>query len=206
LDLSTWDVSKVTSFAEMFDFCYSMTELNVSNWDVSNALTMADMFNYCSALSVLDVSSFVPSSCTSFEETFANLYNVEEIRFGDNFDTSSATTMAGMFSFLYLSSKGEGYEKKLKSLDVSFLNTSNVTTMYQMFTNFDSLEELTLNGWDTSNVRNMGSMFANCSNLIMLDLTSFNTRQVSASEYIFSGCDNLTTILKSSDFTLATPV
>ena len=36
LDVSKWNVSKVTKFAEMFRECYSLTELDLSGWDLSS--------------------------------------------------------------------------------------------------------------------------------------------------------------------------
>ena len=44
-DISNWDVSKVTSMKEMFE--YSMFNGDISNWDVSNVTNMDSMFYYC---------------------------------------------------------------------------------------------------------------------------------------------------------------
>ena len=53
----------------------------------------------------------------------------------------------------------------LASLDVSGLDTSNVTGMSYMFCNCSSLASLDVSGLDTSNVTDMGGMFSGCSSL-----------------------------------------
>ena len=52
--------------------------------------------------------------------------------------------------------------KKIKSLDLSNWNTSNVDDMSYMFSNCESLESLDLSGWDTHNVWYMDNMFKDC--------------------------------------------
>ena len=50
LDLSELDTSNVTSMANMFNLCASLTSLDVSNFDTSNVTNMTGMFNFCSSL------------------------------------------------------------------------------------------------------------------------------------------------------------
>ena len=57
-------------------------------------------------------------------------------------------------------------------------NTSNVTSMVNMFRGCSGLTSLGLSGWDTSKVTDMNNMFKSCSNLTSLDLSSFNTSNV----------------------------
>ena len=66
------------------------------------------------------------------------------------------------------------YCKNLQSLDLSSFNTSNVTTMYQMFYNCDALATVNLSSFNTGIVTNMKYMFAYCKNLQSLDLTGFS--------------------------------
>ena len=60
--------------------------------------------------------------------------------------------------------------------EVSFKgsNTSNVTSMYGMFSNCNSLTSLDLSSFDTSNVTDMTDMFYNCGSLTSLDLSGWN--------------------------------
>ena len=67
-----------------------------------------------------------------------------------------------------------------KSIDVSGLNTSNVTNMQQMFYNCSSLKNLSLSNFNTSNVTNMQRMFYNCSSLTNLDIRNFDFSNVTS--------------------------
>ena len=83
----------------------------------------------------------------------------------------------------------------LKSIaGMAYLNTSNVTSMGNMFESCSSLTSLDLSGFNTSNVRGMASMFYDCSNLTSLDLSSFNTSNVTGMDGMFYGCSGLTSL------------
>ena len=74
------------------------------------------------------------------------------------------------------------------------INTSNMTTMYRMFTAQDSLVELDLSDFDTNNVTNMNSMFEACYGLTTLDFSSFNTSNVTDMTEMFGFCNKLTAL------------
>ena len=82
----------------------------------------------------------------------------------------------------------------LTSLDVSGFATSQVTDMYGMFYSCSSLANLDVGGLDTSQVTNMNSIFSGCSGLTSLDVSGFDTRQVTNMGYMFSGCSGLTSL------------
>ncbi|EKP7339173.1 BspA family leucine-rich repeat surface protein [Listeria monocytogenes] len=69
------------------------------------------------------------------------------------------------------------------SLDLSNLNTSNVTSMDGMF-KFSAATSLDLSSFDTSKVTNMGYMFDQ-SAATSLDLSSFDTSNVTSMTYMF---------------------
>lgn len=83
---------------------------------------------------------------------------------------------------------------KLKTIDLSNFDTSQVTSMYEAFFQCDKLEEINLTNVDTSKVTNMSQMFNGCSNLISLDLSNFDTSKVTNMFLMFSGCYNLTSL------------
>ena len=90
----------------------------------------------------------------------------------------------------------------LTSLDVSNWNTSKVTDMYAMFSHCDTLTSLDVSHFDTSKVTNMSYMFNGCSKLTSLDLSNFNTSQVTTMDGMFIGCESLRDI-KINDETSA---
>ena len=109
---------------------------------------------------------------------FQNFTNLQQITFGENFDTSNVTRMSHMFSSC----------SSLTSLDVSNWNTSNVTYMRSMFNGCSSLTSLDVSNWDTSKVTNMGTMFSGCNKLTTLDVSKWNTSNVTYMSYMFQSC------------------
>ena len=89
-------------------------------------------------------------------------------------------------------SKNLFYWSKLTSLNLTGVDTNDVTDMYCMFYDCTSLTSLNLSGFNTSNVTNMNSMFEYCNKLTSLDLNSFNTSKVTDMSYMFSNCTSLT--------------
>ena len=82
----------------------------------------------------------------------------------------------------------------LKNIDVSGFDTSKVVNMDYMFNGCNNLESLNLSNFNTSNVTSMYGMFYGCSNLVDIDLSSFNTSKVTNMGSLFNGCSNLTSI------------
>ena len=87
---------------------------------------------------------------------------------------------------------------ELKTLDLSSVNTSQVTSMIKAFFQCDKLEEINLTNVDTGNVTNMLQMFSNCSGLTSLDLSNFNTSKVTNMIGMFTDCSGLTSLDLSS--------
>jgi len=81
--------------------------------------------------------------------------------------------------------------ESLTSLDVSNFDTSNVTDMGNMFNECESLKNLDISNFDTSNVTNMGDMFAYCESLRSLDVSNFDTSNVIDMTGMFFDCATL---------------
>ena len=120
-----------------------------------------------------------------YAEFKSSLVYIENL---DLLDTSSVTTMEGMFYG----------DRKLENIDVSYFNTRLATNMRKMFYKCESLTTLDLSVFDTSNVTNMAEMFASCTNLSNLDVSSFNTSNVTDMWRMFYNCKSLTTVNLSS--------
>ena len=84
--------------------------------------------------------------------------------------------------------------KKLTSLNLSSIDTSNVTNMQSMFFSCNGLTSLDVSNFNTNNVTNMQSMFSNCTGLTSLDVSNFNTSNVTNMSSMFSGCRGLTSL------------
>ena len=73
---------------------------------------------------------------------------------------------------------------------ISFMDTSDVTSMSSMFSNCSKLTSVPL--FNTSNVTNMSNMFYYCSKLTSVPL--FNTSKVTNMREMFSSCSSLTSV------------
>ncbi len=163
LDLTAWDVSNVTTMANMFMGSFMGTELNYLNlsgwqthnvtdmqnmfwhnkqlrlihgltdWDTSQVVTMTNMFAH-SGVQHLDLSNFDSSSLVEMDGAFGQMANLESIEFGSKFTTEHVTDMNGLFAD----------DEKLKSLDLSYFNMKNVEANWQMLAGLTSLQTLVL--------------------------------------------------------------
>ena len=80
---------------------------------------------------------------------------------------------------------------KLEKIDLTNVDTSNVTNMDLLFAFCSGLREI--DGLtDTANVTSMGATFYGCSSLTSIDLSYFNTSKVTCMISMFNGCSSLT--------------
>ena len=86
------------------------------------------------------------------------------------------------------------FSKLTEIENINLLDTSNVTSMYQMFYECRSLTNLDVSKFDTSQVKNMSSMFSSCNSLTSLDLGNFDTSKVTNMSDMFFGCSGLTSL------------
>lgn len=181
LDLSRFKTSNVTDMSSMFRACSSLTSLDLSRFNTSNVTDMTCMFYYCRGLTALDLRNFNTSNVTSMGSMFGECSNLTSLDLS-NFNTSNVTSMGSMFWGC----------SNLTFLDVSNFNTSNVTSMGGMFWNCVNLKSLNVSHFDTSNVTSMGLMFHGCSSLTSLDVSHFNTSNVTLMSMMFESCVKLT--------------
>ena len=80
---------------------------------------------------------------------------------------------------------------KMTSIDLSSLDTSQVTNMNGMFSRCMSLTSLDISNFDTSQVTNMSSMFIFCYGLTSLDVSNLDTSKVTDMSGMFFGCSSL---------------
>ena len=86
----------------------------------------------------------------------------------------------------------------VKKIDLSNVNTSQMTDMSYFFCYCTGLEELNISSFDTSNTTSMGFMFYHCHSLKSLDLANFDTSKVTSVPYMFTECQSLESINLSS--------
>ncbi len=91
----------------------------------------------------------------------------------------TGTTLAWLF---------DNFSQLENIIDLSNLNTANVTSMRTMFGACHALTSLDLSSFDTSNVTDMDNMFLECYVLAFLDLSTFNTANVTNMHAMFFNC------------------
>ncbi len=78
---------------------------------------------------------------------------------------------------------------------LEYLNTSEVTTMYEMFSNCESLQSLSgIENYDVSKVVDMEYLFCGCESLESLDISRWDMSQVTNALSMFNYCSKLTSI------------
>ncbi|EAC8531520.1 BspA family leucine-rich repeat surface protein [Listeria monocytogenes] len=122
------------------------------------------------------------SGVTSFASAFySSTLQKVIIRDNDYPTAPSLLTTESMFS----------YATNLTEIDLSGLDTSAVTNMYNMFNRCSALEELDVSHFDTSSVTNMSYMFYDNRNLEVLDVSNFDTSSVTTMQSMFDECNSL---------------
>ena len=121
--------------------------------------------------------------------------SITTVTFDPSFANYRLTSAASMF---------EGMSNLTAIGNIEYLNTENVTTMYQMFYNCSKLVSLDLSHFETKNVTSMLNMFTYCNALTILDVTSFDTEKVTNMSNMFANCYNLTTIRCNDDWNTST--
>lgn len=94
-----------------------------------------------------------------------------------------------------------GERGSITELDLSAVDTSQLTSMERLFRGLENVETLDLSSLDTSHVTNMEEMFFGCSSLHTVKMSSLNTSHVRNMHLMFYGCKSLKKLdLSSWDF------
>ena len=127
----------------------------------------------------------------------------------------------------WMSAWGDVWTDFVERMDLSALDTSQVTNMSSMFYNCQNLTTLDLSNFDTTNVEkatsmfewstrlteitfgekctfenatDLGAMFNNCQSVKKLDVSSFNTENVKSMNAMFQTCPKLENIIFGDNF------
>ena len=113
----------------------------------------------------------------------------------ENGSLEANTNGSGMFSYL----------DNVDTLDLTGLDTSNMTSMSYMFYNSNSLKSINLSNFNTSKLLYANNMFNGCTSLESLDLSNFNTSKVTNFSNMFRDCQKMKEInLSNFDTSSAT--
>ena len=122
------NTSSVTSMAQMFTGCKSLTSLDLSTFDTKNVQSMANMFDDCQNLTELNVSGLDVQSLQEAQSMFKGCSRLKNLTL-DWKNATSLTSAGDMFNGC----------KSLNMLDLTSFSTANVKSTSGMFENCDSL-------------------------------------------------------------------
>ncbi len=148
LDVSDWDVSKVTTFNFAFAIT-SIAKLDVSKWDVSSATSLASLWATTNLNDPIDLSNWNTKNCTNFNGLFnsVNAVNLDV----SNLDTSKATDMSAMF-YSWSGTRGKTI------VGLTNFDTSKVTIFRNMFGGLGNTT-LDLSSFSLESATNVTGMF-----------------------------------------------
>lgn len=149
-----WDVSNITNFRGMFDFLDVATlgaSVDLSGWDVSSAVTIGSMFygnTFGVAKRSMNLSNWNMPNLTNASNMFDNNRSLAEL----NITGWSTPSLTNMSRFAVRASE-------LTTIaGIEYLNTSNVTNMYEAFNETTKLN-ISLAAFDMSNVTDLRNIF-----------------------------------------------
>ena len=211
-----WTVEHLYIFADniLFANCTSLVGGKGTRWSsshVDKSYAHIDALNYPGYLTEVPVDTYAEYDSGTNTLTFycdallsSRTGTTYDLPTGNNTPGWSATSSAVtsvVFDASFTNARPQSTYRwfrdmgNLSSINgIENLNTSQVTTMSEMFYGCTQLENLDLTGFNTSYVKDMSSMFRDCSALTRLDLTGWSTYLVTSMSNMFANCSALKAI------------
>ena len=150
VDLSGWNVSKVTTMSEMFSMynpydaigSSSLTSVNTEGWNTGSLTDMSSIFRSCTALETIDISGWNLSKVTTLAYSFAGATSLTKVTLPAECELTACTTLESAF-------------QGCTSLDQTFAELKTTNSLASIKNTFDgctSLRGLNLEGWNTSGI------------------------------------------------------
>lgn len=182
------------------DISYAMAYANKSEVDISipNDVAMNTQYFYNvdkeSEYEYNDPRTIAKYTCNAkgVLPTFNSGYTAYKVSETDNGDGTYTTSIiaddiGNLPTVINFANKGN-------LLEVMYLNTSNINSMYIMFQKCSKLTKINTDNWDVSKVTNMDNMFENCLSLTSLDVSNWDVSSVKTFKSMFYNSQNLTSL------------
>jgi len=114
---------KVTSFQNLFYYCWCIEFINFKKFYRNNVTNMSGMFYRCSSLKELNLSNFNTNNVTNMSCMFRECLSLKELNLS-NFNTNNETNMSYMFYRCHDELKKVKFIVKNKSLKSILINLS----------------------------------------------------------------------------------
>lgn len=209
------DTSNLTSCDSMFANSFITGEIDLSSWDLSNVTTFNNMFGY-SKFSKITMPNTELTACTAFISFLGDNPNLTEVVFPQGCDMPNVTTFSSSFGGYIASMPNftkvdmsaisapkvtncSGMFRGLKHLTTCSLPNNfgeKVTNMQYMFENCSLLTTIgnlfTVDSTVTNNY-NLDNMFGYCTSLLSVDLSHLIKTAYTMSN-MFYNCSSITSI------------
>ena len=174
--------SKMKVYMTQDDLNYPSTDFHTDGYKekITSITTKKDNIVPATATESWDISEAGDGSVMAYVEDDGSGNSTYKVIIGGKGGIIANESMIRYFA---------GFDK-MTSIDLSALDTSEVTNMNEMFYECFSLTSLDVSNFDTSKVVNMGGMFKECG-ITSLNLSGFNTSQVTNMSNMFFRCVNL---------------
>lgn len=181
INIDNWDLSNVTTLANMFSNCTQLEEIVLKNVvDFKKSVNISGLFRECKKLQHIDVGKWNTTKVTNMSYLFYNCEELEEVDVS-SWSIENVTTLLYLFSGC----------KKLKELNTSKWDSQKVTNMQHAFSYCTSLMSLDLSSLSCPNLITLNNVFRGCSNLQYIDLSSFKSTAMTQMTYTFAECPKL---------------
>ncbi len=197
MPLASLDVRNVKDMGYMFASCSNISTINLTGIEANKLDTMEYMFANCESLENIKFgSTFDTSTVTNMSHMFEGCKKLKGTPTSELEPSENNTNSNNVKSFIArLFGNGEEETPTASEsnilLDLSDVDTSNVTNMSAMFKDCDNITILDLYNFNTEKVEDMSSMFEKCSELKCIISPDFATASVTNSANMFAGCNNL---------------
>ena len=171
---------------DLNDHYYPSTDFHTADYapKITGVTTKKDNIVPATATESWDISEAGDGSVMAYVEDDGTGNDTYKVTIGGKGGIIANESMIGYFEDF----------NKMTSIDLSSLDTSEVTNMGYMFIRCSSLTSLDVSNFDTSKVTAMYSMFEDCSSLTSLDVSNFDTSQVTEMSGMFAFCRSLTSL------------
>lgn len=206
LDLTSWDVGKVTDMYQAFaqvgqygQYVY----INVDNWDVSNVVDMEGLFNdvaFGAPYATIKADNWNAVSVTNLSEAFDYISAGVSRSVGDSYLNISAKNFkaprATDATYLFY---GVGYQTATVNLDLSGFNLASIKNTRRFFeesAKYSKKADIDLSYWDLSNAEELVEMLDHVgygAKDISLDVTGWKLGSAKNMQYMFrniGGCES----------------
>jgi surface protein len=204
----TFDISITGQFEgwRVFNYADKLKIVEVKRWGILYISSIDGAFQGCSNLTISAPDILNTSGITTFYRWFADCSVMVNIPNMEQWDTSTVTSMYGVFTRCYLFNQGlngwdlsnvvttaemfaqcTAFNGDITSWDVSNISSLGGASFDRgMFSDCENFNQ-DIGGWDVSGCTNLLGMLGNCSNFDQ-NLNSWDTSNVISFNGLFFGC------------------